>query len=252
MLSPTQTSLAEICQIPVVSISTPNGRLGWVPTPNCGRSTNGLLYSCLYTIFICIWSAIHPNVAKSSSGIVDIYRTRIAWLFLALFAPESVASYAIGEFYQARIFQKATQKMFDENQEKPRATRYRLWWCGNSKGGWPLRYCFLAGSGGIVVREYGQERVLRNPSDLRREIQESGSGELQRLPITRKQDVSDKVKSGPLIKTLAIFQISWFAAEIIGRHVQFKQDSRNITTLEIMTSGIIVCTLIQVCLSDLA
>ncbi len=241
------TSLLDICHLPVIDTSTTTGRLGWVPTPNCGRSTTGLLYSCLYTTFICIWSAIHPNVAKSSSTSTDIYFTRLGWLLLALFAPESVASYAIGEFYQARIFQKATQEMFD-NDEKPRCLclKYILGWAGYCKGGWPMEYCFLAGSGGIVVWEDGQERVLRYPSDLRTEIRKNGVAKLQSLPITRRQEVSDRIKSGPLIKILAILQISWFVAGIISRHVQFKQDSRNITTPEIMTAGIIVCTLIQV------
>jgi len=35
--------------------------VGWVPEPE-GRGTVGLLWTCLSTLFICVWASLHLNV----------------------------------------------------------------------------------------------------------------------------------------------------------------------------------------------
>ncbi|OCL01396.1 hypothetical protein AOQ84DRAFT_306796, partial [Glonium stellatum] len=227
MADTTPITLADICQISPIRIPTTHGRLGWVPLPECGRGTAGILYSCLYTIFLCIWSSLHPNVARTADSMRRIYLARCGWVLLGLFAPESVASFAIGEFYQAHILQTHIRDLL----ELPEA--------------WPLKFCFFANSGGIVVNENGEERALRTPNDFDKEERKSGRSKMIEWPTTYRKILADKTKSGPFIKGLAVVQILGFAAQIAGRHRQNGPLSLNITSLEIMTAGFIVCTIIQ-------
>jgi hypothetical protein len=44
-----------------LSVTMNNSRVGWVAEPE-GRGTAGLLYSCLFTIFLSTWTAYHPGV----------------------------------------------------------------------------------------------------------------------------------------------------------------------------------------------
>jgi hypothetical protein len=61
--------------------------VGWQPTLN-SRGTADIIITCLITISLCIWSALHLNVPgeKGSQFLAKIY-----WMALALVAPEIVA-----------------------------------------------------------------------------------------------------------------------------------------------------------------
>src|SRR2546430_14520202 len=75
----------------------------YVPNPT-GRGTVGLLTSCVLTLFLCVWTAIHINVfPKSISGAI---RTmwKAVWAGLALLAPEFVLWTAMTQFDIAREF----------------------------------------------------------------------------------------------------------------------------------------------------
>lgn len=43
-------------------------RVGWVPEPT-GRGMVGLIYNCLFTIFLCTWTANRRKVPKANAGI---------------------------------------------------------------------------------------------------------------------------------------------------------------------------------------
>lgn len=53
-----------------------------------GRGTWSLLYSCLFTLALCVWTAFHPNVKSPGASEVRKYRLKIWWIFFAIFAPE--------------------------------------------------------------------------------------------------------------------------------------------------------------------
>ena len=97
-----------------------------------------------------------------------------------------------------------------------------------------------------MVNEDGEERALQTPNDFDEEERKCGRSKMIELPTTYGKILADKTKSGPFIKGLAVVQILWFAAQIAGRHRQNGPLSLNITSLEIMTAGFIVCTIIQV------
>ena len=61
----------------------------WQPNPQI-RGTFDILSTCIITMLLCVWTAVHLNV--SPPGTVWAPRLRkIGWLILALLAPEMVA-----------------------------------------------------------------------------------------------------------------------------------------------------------------
>ncbi len=73
---------------------------GWVPEPN-GRGTWSILWSCLATIFICTWSALHLDVPKRHGRWYLLFR-KLQWMLLAVIAPELILGISANNFFGAR------------------------------------------------------------------------------------------------------------------------------------------------------
>jgi hypothetical protein len=63
--------------------------VGWVPDPD-QRGTISLLLTCLVTMFLCVWSALHLNIPARTQWRARAGR-RATWLLFALLAPELVS-----------------------------------------------------------------------------------------------------------------------------------------------------------------
>jgi hypothetical protein len=64
------------------------------------RTLFGIIWSCLSTIIICAWTAVHPNVPPPN-------RWRGRWnrlktMFWMIIAPELVLAWAVRQFFAAR------------------------------------------------------------------------------------------------------------------------------------------------------
>jgi hypothetical protein len=65
-----------------------NDTVGWKSEPN-ERGTFTILWTCILTLFLCVWSALHLNIPVKTTFKYRMLR-RTQWLFLALLAPELV------------------------------------------------------------------------------------------------------------------------------------------------------------------
>ena len=65
-----------------------NGTSVWRPEPQY-RGTYGILSTCLVTMGLCIWTAVHLNIREHKGFWVQMGR-KIGWLVTGLFAPEMV------------------------------------------------------------------------------------------------------------------------------------------------------------------
>ena len=79
---------------------------GWVST-NCGRGTIDIRWSCLFTVFLCVWTAIHLSVPlyrgdKPLSRRDKIVRSKVIPALLSVIAPEFLGYTAMIEFLKAR------------------------------------------------------------------------------------------------------------------------------------------------------
>ncbi len=66
---------------------------GWQPQPNA-RGTLDIIYSCLCTIFLCSWSCVCLNVAKSGTTRWGVYSQRLQWQIFTVVFPELSLSLA--------------------------------------------------------------------------------------------------------------------------------------------------------------
>lgn len=85
-----------------------NSKVGWVMED--ARSTASLLLSCLSTILICTWSALHPNVPPEGHSMCQAFRYRSTFVFLTLVAPEYVVACAFREKSVAHSLTNRLQK----------------------------------------------------------------------------------------------------------------------------------------------
>jgi hypothetical protein len=66
----------------------------WAPEP-LDRGTIGLVWSCTATIFLCTWSAIHPNLPADNESPLRIFWRRVRYFIITLLAPEWVILIAL-------------------------------------------------------------------------------------------------------------------------------------------------------------
>lgn len=89
---------------PTIWQSTPptlNATVAWQPAPPY-RSTSNILISCLSTLFICVWSALHVDIATGRPT-WSRYQSKLGWVFVALFCPELLFWIAFEQFQMALL-----------------------------------------------------------------------------------------------------------------------------------------------------
>lgn len=82
--------------------------VAWHSAPN-ERGTWDLVVSCVLTLMICVWSALHLNVPTHHSRLRDRNIRRLRWILLGIFAPEVVVSTAFAQYLTARWLLKEIQ-----------------------------------------------------------------------------------------------------------------------------------------------
>ena len=72
----------------------------WVSEPN-GRGTWSLLYSCTFTLTLCVYTAVHLNIPRSKDSRWVIYGRQVKRTLIAIIAPEVVLYTALHQFTKA-------------------------------------------------------------------------------------------------------------------------------------------------------
>ena len=72
----------------------------YVPDPS-GRGTVGLILSCVVTLSLCVWTAIHMNVDPSRNK-WRRFLNKLVWVLLGILAPEFVLWRACSQWLSAR------------------------------------------------------------------------------------------------------------------------------------------------------
>ena len=81
--------------------ATTHTTVGWVSDTDNNRSTITLLYNCLFTIFLCTWSAVHLNVPGEKDTQLRTFLRKCKWMLIGVLAPEFVAIIAVTEWREA-------------------------------------------------------------------------------------------------------------------------------------------------------
>lgn len=122
-------TLSQVQSAPVSS----NGTVGWVQSPN-GRGTSGIITSCILTLSLCVWSAMHLNIPKKAESKREYWLRNLKWVLLGILIPELVVLSAWRQWLSARsmtqqmkeILEKETHGRKEEGQTSVSLSRLPL------------------------------------------------------------------------------------------------------------------------------
>lgn len=77
----------------------------WVDEP-LKRGTWRILYSCVFTLSLCVYKSIHLNVPSMNEGQWKPFLRKVIWVIIAILVPEIVLFNALEQYQQARYFKK--------------------------------------------------------------------------------------------------------------------------------------------------
>lgn len=207
---------------------------GWVST-DCGRGTSDILWSCLATILLCVWTVIHLPVpyyrgASPLSLRQRVVRSGIGTALLSVIAPEFLALTALSEL--STSWQKKA-KVKDLTQMK-----------------WTLTHQFFLDMGGVRLKspsgihtQIGTAEVIRAVEKSHNDSKQSTSHSdwTPELENISEDQINGLAKSDTLTKLIACGQALWLVTQVVSRLCQH----RAITLLEVSTCAYVSCALIS-------
>jgi hypothetical protein len=87
-----------------------NTLVGFVQQPE-GRGTLTILFSCLLTLSLCVWSAVHLDLPEQSETKTHYTFKYLKWSILGIFGPELLIWVAWRQFISARTLTKSIQEV---------------------------------------------------------------------------------------------------------------------------------------------
>lgn len=98
--------------------------VGWQSDPNNGRGTFSLVSSCLLTLVICVYSAMHLNVPPPRESRLQYWVRTIRWGFWGVFGPELVLFVAWKQYLSAKaVVQRTTRPRSAERGSEQRVVK---------------------------------------------------------------------------------------------------------------------------------
>jgi hypothetical protein len=231
------------------------------PSPP-GRGTVQLLSTCIITLVLCIWTAIHMNVpGRKERGKWTRLGNKALWALLALFAPEMVVWRAFVQRQSASKLRDACNKILlleqgeqhsaeaqqEENEGQVEVTtdveRNGGKATDTKKGRWSLSLGYFGVMGGFEVEHPKLQGDAGDDSDFT--LTPQGVllfRELNLLPSAEvlKHSVNDKNKTDSLAKGLVCFQAIWMLIQTVAR----KASGLPVTLLELNTLAHVVCAVV--------
>ena len=198
--------------------------VGYVGDPN-GRGTASLVISCVLTLILCVWSALHLNVPRQNDSILQCLSLYIRWIITGVYAPELVVFTAWRQWCSAKILGDLVKNL----QAKQRAPLP-----APSDYGWTMTHSFFASTGGFAFEIEDAGRFLPNNCPRRLTLTACGMAFLAKcghLPNVSEAEITDKSKANDIAKALVLVQASWMLVQVVGRVIA----QLPVTLLEINT-----------------
>ncbi|KAF8435595.1 hypothetical protein BGX38DRAFT_1333209 [Terfezia claveryi] len=192
----------------------------WVDGPNT-RGTLDIVWSSLFTIFICTYTMLCLNVPAMDERLWRFMGRKIFWMGIAIAGPEFVLTIASGQWGTAR-----ESVILFQNSGFPE---------------WTLRHGFFADMGGVfVVPRVENEQYDRPFPVTSKQLNWLVTNKYLPFPDIREEDIVDKSKQDTIAKIVTSFQVGYLILQCIGRILQ----KLAITTLELFTLAIVACSIL--------
>ncbi|KAH4038915.1 hypothetical protein HBH92_154450 [Parastagonospora nodorum] len=249
-----------------------NETLSWGAEPRY-RGTYSILSSCIITIGLCVWTAVHLNVPEHGKVVPQFWR-KVKWLAIGLFAPEMVAWTAFQQRHEA---QTICNELRDCVAQPPlpsilqtvwRRLRTSLEWAMVWKQGtnqettntethhaeegrpskhhpFTLIHGHYIAMGGLAVDTAGARDIFVSNFANRRSLTSNGLSLLldhnpALLPVLSEEEIQDKSKANGFAKVLVCLQAAWFCTQTVIRITSHL----TISILELNTFAHALCTLL--------
>ncbi|KIK64277.1 hypothetical protein GYMLUDRAFT_985423 [Collybiopsis luxurians FD-317 M1] len=166
-------------------------------TPQVGssaatRSTSEIVWSCITTLLVCTWVAVHPNVPSIHASNRELFWRRVKILIVALIVPEFIIIWAAIQLRSASYTVKTLRRH------------------------WTMTHgLFLVMGGFMLTDASGKHMEALQAEDLARLLRK-GDIAFRHIP---ESEIMDKSKGDALAKTLILIQTTWFIAQVISRAV---------------------------------
>ncbi|KAI0707885.1 hypothetical protein C8Q76DRAFT_816437 [Earliella scabrosa] len=239
-----------------------NATVSWHEEPKF-RGTFSILTSCLSTLFISTWSALHLDIPDSEQSGFMRFLDKIGWLFIGLLAPEYLLLLAFNQYLAARALTKFAQKKLES-----RPSGSAPWFdsqasvdCAESesvhleralplkkrKYPWTLTHSYFAIMGGFVLQDphdppvdrylpaWQGNGVLTEPS-----VRFLMDKYPEFIPDIHVDELLDRGKADGLAKMLLTWQVLWFCLSCLNRDVQHLP----LSLLEVTTIAHALCALL--------
>lgn len=185
--------------------------VGYVPEPN-GRGTWGLISSCVLTLVLCVWSALHLNIPAPHEPVLRTFLKNVCWIVTGIYAPELVVFVAWRQSSSAKIL---TSTVNSSRSKQCREMRFE----------WTKTHSFFACTGGFAFETAMPDRddsqsIFPKRSPTRLTLTSRGVDLLAKcghLPDVSEEDIEDKNKASSLAKALVVLQALWMLAQVLGR-----------------------------------
>ncbi|KAF8856437.1 hypothetical protein BDZ45DRAFT_745482 [Acephala macrosclerotiorum] len=222
------------------------------------RGTFSLLSSCLITLSLSVWTAVHLNITveRLPHEKLSFFRRlnsqpairRLKWMLMGLLAPELVVYTAWQQWSSAREMTRKMQQLLKKQAEED----------GNTTTGyeWTMVHSFYAGMGGFVIDISGSSfsRISTSKPELKSYIPGdccqftlTAQGVLflvsdgYRLPFISKKSILDRSKADGIAKTLVCLQAGYMIVQCATRVAS----KLPISLLEVNTLGHVLCALVM-------
>ncbi|KAK3688762.1 hypothetical protein B0T22DRAFT_512503 [Podospora appendiculata] len=216
-------------------VSMAEDNLGWVLEPG-GRGTFGLLKSCILTLLLCVYTAIHLNIPATKDTKRRLYLRKTKWLVIAMLAPELVVYIAWCQRQEVKKLHKMVAKSFEQLGRRD-STKKRA-------HSWTTTHSWYAYMGGFAIdttpTDSADEFITGSPPLRLFSQGVTIMGESGQLPDIPLRYVQDKSKADSLAKLLIISQSSWMVLQCITR----RSAGLYVTMVELNTLAHAVCALI--------
>ncbi|KAJ7145176.1 hypothetical protein C8R43DRAFT_953608 [Mycena crocata] len=166
------------------------------------RQLFDIVWSCLATVFACIWISVHPNVPPPDQSWLALFWHKLRIMLIAAIAPEVLACFAARQYFAAGWFSK--------------------------KLGVSKMHGFFVSMGGFVSPD---GHPIATKTQLDHPL--VGAAYSSAIQAVKVQEILGRSKGDTLSKAIALVQTLWFVAQYLARIHQ----GLVITEIEVATLG---------------